>query len=87
MSVCVYVRRIVRTIVSNAMRVFYDYCWLRDLREMSTYELYVKPAVVGGLGGVKLSLPWHYPTKMSLGNARSHKLGCLFVPCNAGQLG
>ena len=59
------------------MRVVYDYCWLRDLREMSTYERYVKPAVVDGLGGVKLSLSWHYPTKMSLGSALSHKLDCL----------
>ena len=73
-----YNRIIVHTVVSNVMHVFYDYCQLRDLRQTSTYKRFVEPAVGHDFFWHELSLPYHCPTKILLGSARSHKQRLLF---------
>ena len=56
------------------MHIFYDCYELRDLHQTPICKRYVKPAVVDDFGAMKFSFPWHWPTKILLGSARSHTL-------------
>ena len=79
-------RTIVRTIVSNVMRVFYKCCQLRDLRQTCTYERFVKPAVGHDLWGINCHC---YGTALPkcdwvVQEVISSCSDCLFVLCKAG---